>query len=364
MLLPFSCLVSGMKLKEDVVCPQAGLLLSKGSIITEPVINRLKSFNIKRFCIEEDINMSNIKHEPLSAAGELKKISSKMFDSVYFYKKTDVEFLNNIVEEIIFKLISSKNLFISFLTAKNCDEHTFMHCVRTCLISCAIGFKMGLQVKEVRDLGMGALLHDIGKSKISPYLLNKKDPLSPEEWEEIKRHVIYGYNMVQDKFYNGEISESSLLTILQHHEKVNGDGYPDRIKEKNIHFYAQIVAVADVYDALVSKRDYRACSRFTSCEVFEYFMGSSGTLFSSDIVRNFLGMIEMYPAGSFMKLSTGEAGISMGVSKDKNYRPVVKILQGKDMRFLMRPYQLDLANYPNIGVVALHEPEEVNMSAN
>ncbi len=132
------------------------------------------------------------------------------------------------------------------------DYYTFTHCVHVSVFSIGLGKIFGItDRKDLHALGLGALLHDVGKSRIDQNILNKPGKLTPEEFEEIKRHPRLGYEM-----YDGILPEQITDIILHHHEKFNGKGYPDGLYENQISLFAKIVALADVYDALTTNRVY------------------------------------------------------------------------------------------------------------
>jgi len=134
------------------------------------------------------------------------------------------------------------------------DEYTFSHTVNVCSLSTALAIKCGLNPNQVKDLALGALLHDIGKMKISKYILNKPGKLEPNEFEIIKKHTTYGYEILTKEM---KIHDEIAQIAYQHQEKYSGKGYPRGLKANEIDLYAQICAIADVYDALTSKRVYK-----------------------------------------------------------------------------------------------------------
>jgi putative nucleotidyltransferase with HDIG domain len=134
------------------------------------------------------------------------------------------------------------------------DEYTFSHTVNVCSLSTALGIKCGLNKDQIKELSLGALLHDVGKMRMSKYILNKPGKLEPHEFELMKKHTTYGYEILTRDM---KIPEEIAIIAYQHQEKYGGKGYPLGLKANEITLYAQICAIADVYDALVSKRVYK-----------------------------------------------------------------------------------------------------------
>ncbi|TET31717.1 MAG: HD-GYP domain-containing protein [Planctomycetota bacterium] len=161
----------------------------------------------------------------------------------------------NIVRNTVEYVLNNPHAFKSLLSITSFDYYTYTHCVNVCAygISLAKALKFDSQ-EELYDFGMGSLLHDVGKSKISRYILNKPGKLTDDEFRIMKCHPEFGLEIVQD---SEDISAESLAIIHQHHEKMNGYGYPQGLKGDDIHPYARIAFIADVFDALTTDRSYR-----------------------------------------------------------------------------------------------------------
>ncbi|UJF35755.1 HD-GYP domain-containing protein [Paenibacillus hexagrammi] len=139
------------------------------------------------------------------------------------------------------------------LMLNNKDDYTYHHCVHVGMISYFIAKWLGHSESEALDIGKAGYLHDIGKSKIDTAILNKPSKLTDEEFEEMKRHTVYGYDIIRTSIHNDDYA----LTALQHHERLNGHGYPLKKVSQQIHPIAKIVAVADVYSAMITTRVYQ-----------------------------------------------------------------------------------------------------------
>ena len=158
----------------------------------------------------------------------------------------------------------------------------------------------GLSTKEVQQIGVSGLLHDLGKSRIPNEILNKPGRLTEEEFEVMKTHPVLGYNMIKDK---PELSTATKLGVLQHHEKMNGNGYPLKLQGDQITPFARILSVADIYDALVTERPYK--DAFSPRDAVEMIMAMTGDL-DIHMIQSFLNSVILYPVDSIIKLSTGE----------------------------------------------------------
>lgn len=180
---------------------------------------------------------------------------------------------------------------------------------------------LGLSRKALNDLAMGALVHDIGKVFIDKKIINKAAKLTPEEFEEIKKHSTLGFNYICS---NSKIPEEARSSVLMHHEQYNGNGYPAGISGEEISLFGRIVCVADVYDALTSDRPYRPA--MLPSDAVEYIMSGYNTHFEPKIVDAFTKKVAAYPVGTCVKLSSGDVGIVVKNFESSCLRPKIRLL--------------------------------------
>ena len=222
----------------------------------------------------------------------------------YLYSDTDStefeETTNHIANDLMKAIMDNDAIAFDISMLKVSDEYTFKHSVDVATMAMVIAKTYGLSEKEIYEIGIAGLLHDIGKAKIPKEVLNKTEKLTDEEFEMMKMHSTYGYRILQDK---GNIPKSVLLGVLQHHEKINGKGYPLGVGEDKISLYARIISIADIYDALVTERPYKKA--FTQRDAVEMIMSMTGEL-DITAMKSFLDSVILYPVGSFVQLSNGE----------------------------------------------------------
>ena len=201
---------------------------------------------------------------------------------------------------------------------KEKDQYTFTHSINVALYSMLIAKWLELSEKQITGVIQAGVLHDIGKTKIKPEILNKKGPLLPEEFEQIKQHPIYSYQIIKDI---PQISKKTLAGVIMHHERENGTGYPLGVSGKHIPLYAKTIAVADVYDALTSERVYK--KRVTPFETFREFEKIGYGEFDVKIMLTFLANIANFYIGSKVKMNTGEIGEIVFVPPYSISKPIV-----------------------------------------
>lgn len=220
-----------------------------------------------------------------------------------FSSTTDDNFAlmtGNITNELMRTLEANNAIAVDIGSLKVSDEYTFRHSVDVATMAMIIARKYGLNEKEIHDVGIAGLLHDIGKMRIPQEILNKPSRLTEQEFEVMKKHARYGYDMLREKTgFNNNV----LLGVLQHHEKLNGTGYPDRLADKDIHLYARIIAVADIYDSLVTRRAYK--QKISKRDSIEIIMAMTSEL-DIFVMQSFLDSVILYPVDSIVTLSNGE----------------------------------------------------------
>lgn len=232
---------------------------------------------------------------------------------------------------------------VELIDIRTMDDNVFAHSVNVCVLALMTGITLGFERPKLFHLGMGAILHDIGKTKVPKSILDKPGRLTEAEYAEVKKHPQYGLDILSN---NPQVSSISRLVVYQHHERYNGEGYPRSLKELEIHQFAQITGMVDMYDALTANRVYRAA--FLPHEAYEMIAGSGNYLFDFDIIEPFLSNIAAYPAGSIVELSTGEIAVVVSTKKGFPLYPKVRMLLDEKGRAMQEPVELDLFGCRNV----------------
>lgn len=228
----------------------------------------------------------------------------------------------NIASDLISDIISNIHIYI-YLASKISDDKDYLtyHQLNVAILSVIIGYLIKTEPKKLINLCVGALLHDIGMIKVPKAILEKKDKLTPSEFNFIKLHPVYGYKtLTKDSNFSSEIA----LIALQHHEQYDGNGYPRRLKTDQIDIFSKIVAIADAFDAMTKKRSYR--DEFLSYEAMKNLLSQSKNKFDPNLLRVFLSNMSIYPVASLVKLNTNAIGLVIGTYPNKPLRPILKIV--------------------------------------
>lgn len=228
--------------------------------------------------------------------------------------------LRQVVEDLLAEIEKHPRLQVNLNQLRSHDNYTYVHSVNVSLLAAIIGRERGLEGNALRQLVLGALLHDIGKLKIDGDIINKKGGLSETEYATMKLHPHFGRDMLADI----ALPWAVLAPVIQHHERWDGSGYPEGCKREESHTNAQIVALADVFDAVVSDRPYRA--GLPPYHAVELIVSGQGRDFSPAVVRDFSKAITVYPRNATVTLSSGEVGVVVGFTPQAPTRPQVQVL--------------------------------------
>ncbi len=232
----------------------------------------------------------------------------------------------------IYNHIVEDEAFIQGLTnIKNHDEYTLNHSVNVCLLATALGRRLGLSRAELVDLGTAAFFHDLGKTQTPLEILNKPGRLTDDEREVMEQHPFHGAEKLVLLKEFRRLPLRAIHVALEHHIKEDLSGYPRYFKKEDVNLFSKIVKVVDVFDAITTRRVYRA-KDFTRAEALSFMLEQIGTEFNPVILKAFVNMMGVYPIGTLVALTTEEIGIVRDLNPETRFllRPRVKIVAGAD----------------------------------
>ncbi|MBN2140389.1 MAG: HD-GYP domain-containing protein [Desulfovibrionaceae bacterium] len=248
-----------------------------------------------------------------------------------------------LVENVIESVMRNEDALMSMKQLRAYDEYTYTHSINVAVISAVFGKFLGLSPEDLLDVARAALFHDVGKARIPEPIINKPGRLTDEEFSKVKAHPTEGFNIIKAQ---ARVSEHVLRGVLEHHEKHNGKGYPRGLTGAQISTAARIIGVADVYDALTSRRVYK--EPMTSNKALKIMYGLGGRDFYPLHVERFIKCLGIYPVGSLVRLASGECGVVVGANPDQPLRPRIKIILNKDL-LPKTPHVIDLAAIESTG---------------
>lgn len=319
-------LKTGMILGRTLYDPKDSVLLTAYSVLTDKKIQKVKELKISGLFVLEQFENSD-------------EVMKNVFEEIRAMdiKTLDVNTVLEVATKLTHCITESRSINLTMLNLKEFDDYTYYHSVNVAILSCTIAKKLGYHTKQLVAISLAGLLHDFGKLNIDKKILNATRRLTEKEFELIKTHPVCGYNLFKDR---KEISNEVKLGILQHHEEEDGSGYPNHLKGNEISEFAKIIHVADVYDALVSKRPYK--EPYPVQEAIEFLLGSCDTKFDREIVEAFIQCVPVYPLGTKVLLSNNrEATV---VDNTNTIRPVIELDSGE---------KIDLASSDNYNITII-----------
>lgn len=232
-----------------------------------------------------------------------------------------------VVQNMIDVAMEEDYFLLSLTSIKNHDEYTFNHSANVCVLSIGLGQKLGLSKLTLEALGMGALLHDVGKISIPNEVLNKPGKLNDEEWHLMQRHPLLGVKSLLRTHTASDMLLRAVLIAFEHHQRLDMSGYPAVEEKREQNLLSKIVAIADCYDALTTPRVYRRVA-MKPPEAFSIMLKDSGKAFDPTLLAIFISNVGLYPIGSMVKLDSGELGLVYSTSPQPQHidRPLIKII--------------------------------------
>ena len=274
--------------------------------------------------------MKQLYNEAVSAAGSI-------WDSAQTEGKPDMGVAKTMIDGLAQAVAQNRTALLALTTLKNYDNYTFTHMINVSILTMGQARGLGIEGGRLRELGMAALMHDIGKVRTPLEVLNKPDKLTPDEFTIMKRHTVEGAEILRK---TQDVPPLAPVIAFEHHLRTDGTGYPDRIMRPSLNVGTMLCSIADVYDAMRSKRVYQ--DMLPSERVLEVLKRSDGKQFDQHLVRRFVQLVGMYPAGNLVKLNTGEVAVVRKVYAPDPHRPQVRVLFGRDGQRIEPSYDVNL----------------------
>lgn len=310
-------------ISRDVLDIRSGsTLLNKGHVLTQEKIDWLKNFRHSYIYIEDSSydKVFNVSRESIECYKAHKKRIKTALTQISLGRPVDRQIINEVHESFFEKLGDNNTIMGCVNLVNTLDEYKYTHGLNVGMLSVLIGRWIGLEKKYLEDLLMAGILHDAGKFKINQRIMNKTNRLNPEEYALVKMHVLESYSLIKD---NEQLSLAIKEGILSHHERIDGSGYPRKLKGEEIHLFGRIIAIADTYDAMTSERIYK--KRQTPFEVMEKMMEEGMGRLDTKILLLFLQNIANYYIGIQVALNTGQVGEVVFMHPHRIYRPIIKV---------------------------------------
>jgi len=283
---------------------------------------------------------------------EGKTAITSMFNEVRMGNAIKISEAEPLVDEISLSIARNPEAFLNLARLKNVDDYTYLHSVAVCGLMIALGKTLGMSGRDLKDVGIAGLMHDVGKALIPNEVLNKPGKLTDEEFEVMKGHPRKGWEVLNVAEGANAIA---LDVCLHHHERVDGKGYPERLSGDNLTLFARMGAVCDVYDALTSNRCYKA--GWEPAETIRKMAEWREGHFDEKVFQAFVKTIGIYPSGSLVRLKSGRLAIVLEQSSKSLLTPVVKVFFSTKSNAPIMPEMLDLSRSQET-IVSAEDPTQ------
>lgn len=234
----------------------------------------------------------------------------------------DTQAASEVIEDMVSRISDNASAALWLTSLKDKDEYTIVHSINVCILSLAFGLHLGYEGRELQQLGIGALLHDVGKVRTPSEILSKSEPLTPDECRIVRRHPQDGYEIVSQA---GGASREALEIIRLHHERIDGHGYPLGLVGGQIPLHVRLVSLVNAYDAMVSPRHYR--SPMPADKALQRLYNEADGRFGTQPVQEFIRCVGVYPVGCLVELDNGALAIVLGQRADARLRPTVLMVR-------------------------------------
>ena len=272
-------------------------------------------------------------------------VTKEVINSIRMGRTANVKKVKRAVQAIVDQVLNNESSLVGLTTLRDYDEYTFTHSVNVCIFSVALGRKLGLTKLQLYDLGMSALFHDVGKSRVPLEVLNKEGGLSDEEWRIMQAHPWLGVLTLFGLRGYGEIPYRGMVAAYEHHMKTDLTGYPKSIRPRELSIYSKIIAVSDGFDAATSRRVYQTVP-IQPDQVLKEMWENPRRGYDPVVVKAFINLIGIYPVGTCVILDTYEVAIVHTANPDVTHvhRPVVRVVTTPDGALLQPGSVVDLAH--------------------
>ena len=278
-------------------------------------------------------------------------IAGTLWDSAHTEGVPDADAARGMVDHLAQAVAQNRTALLALTALKNYDNYTFTHMVNVSILTMGQARGIGIEGPLLREFGLAGLMHDIGKVRTPPEILNKPDKLTDSEFEIMRRHVVDGAEILRK---TPEIPALAPVVAFEHHLRIDGTGYPMGVQRDGLNLGTMLCGIADVYDAMWSQRAYQQA--MPTDRILAVLQRNDGKQFDQNLVRRFVQLVGIYPAGNLVRLDTGEIAVVIRTYAPDPYRPRVRVLVSKQGVKLERPYDLNLWEQREDGPTAVQAP--------
>jgi putative nucleotidyltransferase with HDIG domain len=269
---------------------------------------------------------------------EANKMARLVLDDIRLGQKIQIERVEPLVDNMVESVFRHQDALLPMARLKNIDDYTFEHSVGVAALLIAFGRTLKLPKETIREIALGGLLHDIGKAHVPEAILNKPGKLTDDEFAKMKSHVNASLHLLQGVPGIGSVTRQ---VVAEHHERIDGSGYPNRLAGPAISQYGQMAAIVDVYDAITSDKVY--CRGMPPTQALKKLLEWSKHHFDPQLVQTFIRAIGIYPTGTLVRLESNRMGVVVEQNENNLLEPVVRIFYHAGQQHYIPPELVDLS---------------------
>jgi len=347
-------LIPGMILARSILSSKGQVLLVAGVTLTEEYIRKLKNLNLDVVFIKDEKYADITIPEYLSMETQQRALSilTATMEKVNKGENFSVDAVSSVASDIVEELVTQADVAIHLTGIAIYDDCTLAHSLNCSIYSALLARSCGFTIPQIKVITCGALLHDMGKIEIDKKILNKPGSLTNDEFAVMKQHTALGFKLLTKKRL--EISSLVAHMAWQHHEKIDGSGYPRGLQGEQILSYARLLSITDVYEAITAHRPYRKAMEPE--DAYNIILSGLGTSFDEKFGQIFLSKIALYTPGTEIFLNTGERAIVVSVPVNNPQRPMIRLISYPDGTPYTPPRNISLVANPQISIIKRPNP--------
>jgi HD-GYP domain-containing protein (c-di-GMP phosphodiesterase class II) len=340
----------GMTLARNIFNRKGHILLASGATLTQGYLHKLRRLKVKNLFIQ-DPSYDAVKipeYLPLEIQQRALSTLNTTMEKIYNKETFSTGAINSVASDIVEELILQPSVSIQLTGIATHDDYTLDHSLNCAIYTALLARSCDFTVPQIKEITCGALLHDVGKMKVDKEIINKPGRLTEKEYDIIKQHPHSGFNLLVKNRW--ELSCLVAHMAWQHHEKVDGTGYPRGLQGEEILNYSRLLTITDVYEAITGFRPYRKAMKLE--EAYHIIHSGLGTTFDEEFGRIFLSKMAFYFPGMEVILNTGEKAIVVSLLEATPRKPIIRLISYPDGTPYMPPTDINLAQNPQLSIVS------------
>jgi putative nucleotidyltransferase with HDIG domain len=308
-------------------------------------VQNLPHIRVGRISLDERVNTSSADVATIRRLySDAVNVAGRLWDTAQNEGIPDPQEATKLVDNLAQAVAQNRTALVALTALKEYDNYTFTHMVNVSILTMGQARGLGVEGPLLREFGLAALMHDIGKVRTPKEILNKPEKLTDDEFAVMRMHVVDGAEILRR---TPEMPPLSPVVAFEHHLRLDGTGYPFGVKRGSLNLATMLCGISDVYDAMRSQRAYQ--QSFPTDRILAVLKRNDGSQFDQHLVRRFSQLMGIYPPGNLVKLDTGELGVVLRVYAPDPYRPKVRVIIAADGEKLQRPYDVNLWEIPDEG---------------